>query len=323
MNNDYKSKHTLSIAKYAQTCQQTGSDQIAVIYAEGNVQSGQGQGYGTGVYGDAIASALDKAAKNDKVKAIVLRVNSPGGVATASEVMTDAVIRAKKKKPVVVSMGDLAASAGYEMSCMATKIVAQPTTITGSIGVFGTIPEVGTMLSKKLGITTDTVQTNANSTALSTMRPLSPTARALMQQNVEDFYVTFTSRVAEGRQLPKTFVDSIARGRVWTGRDALQLGLVDTLGGLPLAIELAAQEAGVSNYYTVRYPAKKDLVSQLSELLNGTDNESRISLLSLITGKKRLPQQPTDIEGRIRRDLEQLSKEPTLQARLPYYLICQ
>lgn len=324
MDNEYNRKNTLSVAKYAKNCHQEGTDQIAIIYAEGNVMSGKGQGYGTGVYGDAIASALDKAAKNDKVKAIVLRVNSPGGAATASEVMTDAVIRAKKKKPVIISMSDLAASAGYEMSCMATKIVAQPTTITGSIGVFGTFPEVGTLLSKKLGITFDTVQTNANSTGMSLVRPLSPAARALMQKNVDDFYVTFTSRVAEGRHLDKSFVDSIARGRVWTGRDALQLGLVDTLGGLPLAIAIAADEAGLTSYRTVRYPAQKDIMSQLSQILNGNDDaEEHISPFGLLIGKSHLPQKSNDIESRIRRDLEALSKEPSLQARLPYYLICE
>lgn len=325
MKDKYGRKSFIGITSYAESMAKpatSASNKIAVIYAQGDVVSGYGSPLTTAVYGDAIADALDKAAKDSKVKAIVLRVNSPGGAATASEIMTDAVIRAKKEKPVIVSMSDLAASAGYEMSCMATKIVAQPTTITGSIGVFSTIPEIGTLLSKKLGITTDTVQTNKNSTGLSLMRPLSPTSRALMQNFVEDFYITFVSRVAEGRHLDKNYVDSIARGRVWTGRDALKLGLVDTLGGLPLAIRLAATEAGINDYRAVQYPAPKDLMTQLRQLRNSGDvNVAHLNLWGIISGRARMVAQPMDIESRILRDLETLSKEPTLQARMPYYLV--
>lgn len=263
----HKGKRIVDAVRYAKGRVEQPSDKhIAVIYAEGNVVGGEGDGLRQAVYGNDIAKALDDAVKNDKVKAIVLRINSPGGSAVASEVMTDAVIRAKQKKPVVVSMGGVAASAGYEMACSATKIVAQPVTLTGSIGVFGVVPEVGTMLRKKLGITTDTVATNANAAGLSVMRPMSPAARAMLQRNVEEFYVTFCMRVAEGRGLEVEYVDSIARGRVWTGIEACRLGLVDTLGGMDVAMQIAAQEAGIDKYAVTVYPAPKDLFDQLMDL---------------------------------------------------------
>ncbi|MBR4716401.1 MAG: signal peptide peptidase SppA [Bacteroidales bacterium] len=263
MEREYGSKQAVSLSEYAKTLKKKaiGKDQIAVIYAEGDVVAGSG--VGTAVYSDNITKALDDAAKDEKIKAIVLRVNSPGGQVTASEIMTNAVIRAKEKKPVIVSMGDVAASAGYEISCNANYIVAEPTTITGSIGVFATLPEIGGTLKRYLGITTDTVNTNANSTALSPMRPLSPAVLELMQRNVEEFYTVFVGRVAKGRGLSTEFVDSIARGRVWTGHDALKLGLVDALGGLNDAISIAADSAGIKDYQVVDYPANDDLLTEL------------------------------------------------------------
>ena len=281
-------------------------DKIAIIYAEGEVVPGKGNGTRTAVYGDDIVQALTDATKDDKVKAIVLRVNSPGGAVTASESMTHAVVEAKKVKPVIVSMSGLAASAGYEISCFGTKIVAHPTTLTGSIGVFATLPEVGNLLRQKLGITTDTVMTNRNSTGLSLYRPLSPAARQMMQRNVEDFYITFTQRVADGRGLSREYVDSIARGRVWTGLQAKSLGLVDTLGGLPLAFRLAAEEAGVDfdNCNVVTFPAKKSVWEQLmSRMEEEQEEEIRARLNAIIPFYS---------------DLEQWSVMEPLQARLPY-----
>ena len=270
MKESYGCEKSIDIADYAKTLKTNimAKQQIAVIYAEGDVVPGSG--YNTAVYSDKITKALDDAAKDERVKAIVLRVNSPGGQVTASEIMTNAVMRAKQKKPVVVSMGDVAASAGYEISCNATYIVAEPTTITGSIGVFATIPELGASVKRYLGVTTDTVSTNTNST-LSALRPLSPTAMKLLQRNVEDFYAVFVDRVAKGRGLRNEFVDSIARGRVWTGRDALKLGLVDALGGLDDAISIAADSAGVSNYEVVDYPVAENI---LDEILNRKKNSS-------------------------------------------------
>lgn len=251
-------------------------DRIAIIYAEGDVVSGSG--FNTAVYSDKITRALNDAADDNSIKAIVLRINSPGGMVTASEIMTNAVARAKEKKPVVVSMSDVAASAGYEIACNADCIVAQPTTLTGSIGVFATLPEVGGTLKRYLGITTDTAKTNANATALSIMRPLSPQALQLMQRNVEEFYTVFVSRVAKGRNLEYSFVDSIARGRVWTGRDAQKLGLVDTLGGLNDAIRIAAQMAKTDKYATVDYPANDNLLTELMNRKSGNSGTAKARL---------------------------------------------
>ena len=294
----------MSVSNYP-TEKKTSGKKIAVVYAEGEVQ--MGKGYDVGVYSTNMVKALDEAANDDDVQAIVLRVNSPGGAVLASEAITDAVVRAKEKKPLIVSMGDLAASAGYEISCYADYIVAQPTTITGSIGVFAMLPEIGTMLKNKIGLTFDTVNTNRNSSALSVMRPLSTESRALMQKNVEDFYKIFIGRVAEGRGLDVNYVDSIARGRVWTGRDALTLGLVDTLGGIDVALAIAAERAGITKYSVKVYP---EAPSTLMEMFNMTDEDARAKVL--------LPTQ----YGKYRffSDIEKLCDSDPLQARLPYYI---
>lgn len=262
---------TTNLEDYAKSLlptKQTAS-QIAIIYAQGDVVDGTG--YRPAVYSDKITQALDDAAADEKVKAIVLRVNSPGGMVTASEIMTNAVARAREHKPVVVSMSDVAASAGYEISCNASCIVAQPTTITGSIGVFATVPEIGATLHRHIGITTDTVKTNANSTSMSILRPMAPEMVDLLQRNVEEFYQTFVTRVANGRSLSYDFVDSIARGHVWTGIDALGLGLVDTLGGLETAIAIAANLADVEEYQVVDYPANKSFYEELMEISSGSN----------------------------------------------------
>ena len=281
----YEVKKIVTAKRYAMDVKKKDTDsRIAVIYAEGQVVPGKNTNGNTAVYGDDIVKALNDAAKDKKVKAIVLRVNSPGGAVTASEDMTHAVIEAKKVKPVIVSMSALAASAGYEISCFGTKIVAQPTTITGSIGVLATLPEVGQLLRNKLGITTDTVMTNKNSTGLTLMRPLSADARAMMQKNVEDFYITFTQRVADGRGLTREYVDSIGRGRVWTGLQAKELGLVDTLGGLTLALHIAAEEAGVdySKCSLKTFPEKKSMWEQLMNRVNADEEEELKARLNAI-----------------------------------------
>ncbi|MBR3488985.1 MAG: signal peptide peptidase SppA [Bacteroidales bacterium] len=307
LKEQYLADKIVKAKRYAKAIEQEDKDyRIAVIYAEGDVVPGKGDGTRTAVYGDDIVKALADAAKDKKVKAIVLRVNSPGGAVTASESMTHAVIEAKKEKPVIISMSGLAASAGYEISCFGTKIVAHPTTLTGSIGVFATIPEVGNLLRQKLGITTDTVKTNKNSTGLSLYRPLSNDARAMLQKNVEDFYITFTQRVADGRGLTREYVDSIARGRVWTGAQAKELGLVDTLGGLTLALHIAAEEAEV-DYDKCKvkvFPEEKGLWELMMQKMN-EDEEEKINarLNSLIPFYS---------------DLVRWSNMEPLQARLPF-----
>ena len=295
-------------------------DAVAVIYAEGNVVDGHASGLDEGVYGDDIVKALRQASDDDDVKAIVLRVNSPGGQATASESMTHAVAAARQKKPVIVSMGDLAASAGYEMSCLADVIVAQPTTITGSIGVFGTIPNLQGLMSKKLGLNVDTVATNRNAAGLSGFRPLSPAAMAMMTKNVEDFYKVFVGRVAEGRHMTFDEVHQIARGRVWTGADALGIGLVDTLGGIDLALSIAAERAGIGDYRVKEFPKEKDSWTQLAELM-GEKSDNDLTLrdkVRLVLGLRLADWNPVD---RLEKDLHYVSTSQGVQARLPFVVV--
>ena len=247
-------------------------DNIAIVYAYGDVNQGKGSELSIG--SETIVKALQQAAKNKSVKAVVLRVNSPGGDAIASELITNEVINTKKIKPVIVSMGDVAASAGYEMSSNATKIVALPLTITGSIGVFGVMPNFARSLKNNLGITFDTVKTHSNSVAMSVTTKPSPEFKMMMQRNVENFYDNFITRVSEGRNKDKAYIDSIARGRVWAGSQAKALGLVDEHGGLKQAIETAARQAGISDYGLIAYPKTKDIATQLLETLSG-ENEMK------------------------------------------------
>ena len=321
----YDGKHLMALEKYSRNKAKVSrkvKDEIAVIYAQGNVMDGSSKGFRQGVYGDDIVKALKEAMNDDDVKAIVLRVNSPGGSATASESMTHAVMQAREKKPVIVSMGDLAASAGYEMSCMADVIVAQPMTITGSIGVFGTLPSVQKLMQQKLGLNADTVSTNSNANGLTIFRPLSPTAMAMMTRNVEDFYKVFVGRVAEGRHMTYDEVHQIARGRVWTGADAIKIGLVDTLGGLDLALSIAAERAGLDRYRVKDYPEEEDTWKMLSELL-GESDEGNIDLLA----KMRLASKWKVVSGkwkavsRIEDDLLYVSTAEGPQARLPFVII--
>ena len=307
LKEQYNAEKIVKAKRYANAIENKDKDyRIALIYAEGDVVPGKGDGTATAVYGDEIVKAIADAVKDKKVKAIVLRVNSPGGAVTASESMTHAVIEAKKKKPVIVSMSGLAASAGYEISCFGTKIVAHPTTLTGSIGVFATIPEVGNLLRQKLGITTDTVKTNKNSTGLSLFRPLSSDARTMLQKNVEDFYITFTQRVADGRGMTREAVDNIARGRVWTGAQAKELGLVDTLGGLTLALHIAAEEAEVDfeKCKVKVFPSEKSLWELMMQKMNESEEEKINARLNSI-----IP---------FYKELESWSKMEPLQARLPF-----
>ena len=327
LRESYDGKQLLPLEKYASNLKSVpvkAKDAIAVIYAEGNVVDGSSRGFDVGVFGDDIVKAFKQAADDKDVKAIVLRVNSPGGQATASESMTHAVMAAKAKKPVIVSMGDLAASAGYEMSCMADVIVAQPTTITGSIGVFGTVPNLGKLMRQKLGLNTDTVCTNRNANGLSGFRPLSPAAMAMMTRNVEDFYKVFVGRVAEGRHMTYDEVHQIARGRVWTGADAIGIGLVDTLGGMDLALGIAAERAGLGDYRVVDYPKEKDTWTQLSELF-GESGDQDLNLLAKMRLAARWKTQGRHLQAlsRLEQDLLFVSESEGLQARLPFVLVSE
>ena len=247
--------------------QSLSMDKIAVIYAEGEIESGEGGQKKIG--STTIADAIRQARKDKKVKAIVLRVNSPGGSALASDVIWRETILAKKEKPIVVSMGDVAASGGYYISCAANKIFAEPTTITGSIGVFGLMFNAQKLLNNKLGITIDTVNTNAHADFGSTFRAMSPDEKQVLQKSVEKVYGDFISKVASGRGKTTAEIDSIGQGRVWAAVDAIRIGLVDELGGLDKAIEEAAKLAKLKEYRISNLPKQKDAFEQIVEDLSG------------------------------------------------------
>ena len=226
-------------------------DDIAIIYAQGEITGGEGSL--TSIGEDPMRESFKAALEDDRVKAIVLRVNSPGGSALTSELIWREVELAKKKKPVVVSMGNYAASGGYYISCGANRIFAEPGTITGSIGVFGVLPNL-TELSGRVGIHTEQVKTHSNASGYSVFTPLQPATREIIQQSVEKIYSTFVNRVAVGRKMSFEQVDAIAQGRVWTGAEALEKGLVDELGGLDDAVKYAAKLAKIKTYRTVDFP---------------------------------------------------------------------
>lgn len=248
-------------------------NEIAVLFAEGEIVDGDGGKDQMG--GDKIAEELRKIRENDDVKAVVLRVNSPGGSGLASEIMWREIQKVKEAgKPVVVSMGNYAASGGYYISCSADYIYAQPTTLTGSIGVFGMFPCVQGLVTDKIGITIDTVCTNTSADFGSLLRPVNEREYANVQQSIEDFYDLFLTRVFAGREgkgaeghvlSEKALVDSIGQGRVWSGADAIAIGLVDELGSLNDAVKKAVELANVSDYKIEEYPAKKEWYEQLAE----------------------------------------------------------
>lgn len=242
-------------------------DKIAVIYAYGEIRGGEGDDEIIG--SERISRAIRDAREDDKVKAIVLRVNSPGGSALASETILREAKLAKDEKPLVVSMGDVAASGGYYIACHADTIVANPTTITGSIGVFGLLMNAKKLYNNKLGINIDTVKTNRYADMGSMYRALTTTERAIIQNSVEQVYDTFITHVSEGRSMSKEAVDAIGQGRVWTGTDALELGLVDVLGGLEDAIEIAANMADLENYRISSLPEQLDPMQELIKEITG------------------------------------------------------
>lgn len=240
-------------------------EKIAIVYGSGSIVMGKSADGTMGA--ETIAKALQTARKDTTVKAIVFRVNSPGGSALASEIILREAMLAAEVKPVVVSMGDLAASGGYYVASYATKIIANPNTITGSIGVFGIVPNMKELFNDKMGITFDNVKTNELSDLGSISRPLTSYERSIIQGEIDRIYETFINHVAEGRNLPLATVDEIAQGRVWSGLDAKNNGLIDDFGGLNYAVEQAAQLAEVDKYRIVEFPEKKDFFVELMENL--------------------------------------------------------
>jgi protease IV len=246
-------------------------NRIAVVYAVGEIISGEGSDNIIG--SDRIAKAIRDARKDDKVKAIVMRVNSPGGSALASDVILREAKLAAEEKPFYVSMGNVAASGGYYIACAADKIFAEPTTITGSIGVLGMIPNLENTMKNKLGITFDYVQTNENANIFSTNRPLTPFQKEVIQEYIEEIYHTFVTHVSEGRKMTWEQVDEIGQGRVWVGADAHKIGLVDELGGLEATIAAIVEAAELETYSIKEFPEQKDF---FQELLNELTGQTRI-----------------------------------------------
>jgi protease-4 len=242
-------------------------NKIAVIYASGDIGMSLG---GEMIDGNELSKEIRKVRQDSSYKAIVLRIDSPGGTVFDSETIWREVKLAAEQKTLVVSFGNVAASGGYYLSCAADKIVASPNTITGSIGIFGTIPNFAELLNDKLGITTDVVKTNKNADLLTLTRPMTETERNLLQRSIEEGYDTFISHVAEGRKMSKAQVDSIGQGRVWSGENAKQIGLVDDFGGLKEAIAMAAEIEGLDEYRTVDLPSLPDPFEELFKM--GTDN---------------------------------------------------
>ncbi len=254
--------------------QSTSKEKIAVIYAGGSIGGGEGDDESIG--SERISRAIRKAREDEKVKAIVFRINSGGGSALASDVIWREVALATKIKPVVASFGDVAASGGYYIACAATKILADPATITGSIGVFGVIPNMEGLFNKKLGITFDWAMTNKNGDFIPVMKPLSPYQTLLIQRDVDHIYDVFTGKVAEGRKLTKAQVDSIGQGRVWSGSDAKKIGLVDDFGGLTKAVELAASLAKIKDYRLISLPEQKEWFEELIDQITGNDPSAKL-----------------------------------------------
>lgn len=305
----------LAFNKYAkkrfyqdQTLIKADDANIAVILAEGAVATS-----GDGLTSEEICKLFREVREDDNIKTVVFRINSPGGSALASDEIWREVKLTNEKKKVIVSMGDVAASGGYYIAAPADRIFAEPTTITGSIGVFGMIPYTGKMFENKLGLTFDRVATNSHS-VLTTNRKLTEEEMSMIQTSVDDIYDQFKSRVAEGRGMTKNAVNVVGRGRVWTGRDALKIGLVDELGGLTDAINYAAEKAGIKDKKVLYYPNVKE--DKLAEILEQIEEKEEMKLTvksaelpeALLTYYKKI-KAIEDMQG--------------IQMRLPYDIIIE
>lgn len=276
-------------------------DIIAVLYAEGTINVGTSR---DGITDRRYVREIEKLKDNDKVKAVVLRVNSPGGSAYASEQIWKAVTDLKAKKPVVVSMGDLAASGGYYISCNASKIIAQPNTLTGSIGIFGMFPNAEG-LTKKVGLTFDNVKTNKFSDFGDITRPMRDDEKVMLQNFVEKGYDLFLTRCSEGRGIPKDSLDNIAQGRVWTGNQALKIGLVDALGGIDVAIKEAAKLAELEDYALSGFPVKVDFFEALF-----SDQKEEMTTRAM--------KEYLGVDYELFKLMKEIKEQDFIQARLPY-----
>ncbi len=300
----------IRISKYSRLLENSSAlgnkyskSKIAVVYASGGIGMGKSN---YGIMGaKTISKAIAKARKNKKVKIIVLRVDSPGGSALASDVIWREVELAKKVKPVVVSMGNMAASGGYYIACGANRILADESTITGSIGVFGLLPNVKGLLNNKLGVTTDTVNSNSHSDVGSGYRSMNAFEQNAVQATVENVYSDFIGKVAKGRGMTREQVDEIGQGRVWVGKDALEIGLIDEFGGLEKSIEVAASMVKIDDYSIIEYPEQKASLEVLLE--NWSENMTQATLKSVFGD-----------EYVHYRDLHETLKGKGVFARLPF-----
>lgn len=290
-----------NMSTVASSVKETSKDIIAVLYAEGEITSGIGR---DGITDKRLIKEIEKLSDNDKVKAVVLRVNSPGGSAYASEQIWKAVTDLKAKKPVVVSMGGVAASGGYYISCNASKIVAQPNTLTGSIGIFGMFPNVEG-LTKKVGLTFDNVKTNKYADFGDITRPMRDDEKAVLQSYIEQGYDLFLTRCSDGRGIAKDSLDHIAQGRVWTGEQAIKIGLVDAIGGIDTAISEAAKLAGLEAYALRDYPRKMDF---FEALLESKREDVAVEIMKEYLGS----------EYKTFETIRNIKNQDCIQARIPY-----
>lgn len=303
----------LSIADMTNIPSKNKSDnKIAVYYAYGDVVNTSDGQTGACISGVDVSKDLEELMNDDDIKAVVLRVNSGGGSAYASEQIWNAVVKLKAKKPIVVSMGGMAASGGYYLSCAANYIIAEPTTLTGSIGIFGMFPDVSELMTQKLGLKFDVVKTNKMSDFGTLSRPMTTEETAVLQNYVNSGYKLFVKRVADGRNMKVENVDKIGQGRVWLGKDALKLKLVDKLGGVDDAIAKAAELAKVSgDYKTKSYPAEPSFVDQIFNTMQGSNGNYLDEQLKATLGNYYEPVMM----------MKNISNQSPLQARMPYHLI--
>ena len=308
---NYDDINFVSLKKYNKVKNENARDKfkkekVAVIYAQGEIQSGEGSE--TVIGSERISKAIRKARKDEKVKAIVLRVNSPGGSALASDVIWREMKLANEEKPVVVSMGDVAASGGYYIACASDKIYASPNTITGSIGVFGIMPNIEELMTDKIGITFDNVKTNKFADLGSVNRPLTQEEYDIIQKGVVDVYNTFTSKVAEGRDMSQENVDDIGQGRVWSGTNAMDINLIDEYGGLEAAVAGAAELAELEDYRIYELPEQKD---PFQELLEQLEEDMQTSWIKYQLGD----------QYKYYKTIQDIKHLKGVQARMPYQFV--
>lgn len=304
-----KKLEIVSLAKYnkkAKSGNEFSKDKIAVIYASGEITMGEGEDGNIGSEG--LSKTIRQARMDSTIKAIVLRINSPGGSALASEVIWRELDLASKVKPLIVSMGSVAASGGYYIAAPADTIVADPTTITGSIGVFGVMLNAKNFFNNKLGITSDVAQTNKHADLGSIFRPLTPDERSVIQSEVENIYDVFLTRVSNGRNMSKAAVDSIGQGRVWAAKDALKLGLVDVIGGVDKAIEIAAAKAKLKKYRKVELPKQED---PFTAFLNEFSVKVRNNIVKSELGSQQA----------VYSNIKEVLSRKGILARMPYELV--